>query len=91
MQKKNMCLDMCVLVSLVAQSYITLCNTLGSSPPGSSVLGFFKQADWSGLPFPPPGVFPNPGIKPMSPMSLAFQVDSLPIEPMEKSYIYIYA
>ena len=41
-----------------------------------------------GLPCPPPGDFPNPGIKPMSPMSLAFQVDSLPIEPMEKSYIY---
>ena len=27
---------------------------------------FSKQKYWSGLPFPSPGDFPNPGIKPMS-------------------------
>ena len=27
---------------------------------------FFKQEYWSGLPFPPPGDLPNPGIEPFS-------------------------
>ena len=30
-------------------------------------MGFSKQEYWSGLPFPPPGDHPDPGIKPMSP------------------------
>ena len=33
--------------------------------------GFSRQEYWSGLPFPPPGDLPNPGIKPESPVSLA--------------------
>ena len=39
-------------------------------------MGFPRQEHWSGLPFPSPGDFPNPGIKPVSP---ALQVDSLPL------------
>ena len=27
-------------------------------------MGFFRQEYWSGIPFPPPGDLPNPGIKP---------------------------
>ena len=30
-------------------------------------IGFPRQENWSGLPFPSPGDFPNPGIKPTSP------------------------
>ena len=30
-------------------------------------MGFSRQEYWSGLPFPPPGDLPNPGIKPGSP------------------------
>ena len=30
-----------------------------------------RQGDWSGLPFPPPGDLPDPGIESMSPASLA--------------------
>ena len=30
-------------------------------------MGFPRQEYWSGLPFPFPGVFPDPGIKAMSP------------------------
>ena len=30
-------------------------------------MGFSRQEYWSGLPFPPPGDLPNPGIKPTSP------------------------
>ena len=34
-------------------------------------MGFSRQEYWSGLPCPPPGDFPNPGIKPVSFMSPA--------------------
>ena len=37
-------------------------------------VGFSKQEHWSGLPFPPPGDLPDPGIEPGSP---ALQADSL--------------
>ena len=40
-------------------------------PPGSSVHGISRQEYWSGLPFPPPGDLPGPGIKPKSPESPA--------------------
>jgi len=30
-------------------------------------MGFFRQYYWSGLPVPPPGDLPNPGITPTSP------------------------
>ena len=39
-------------------------------------MGFPGQEDWSGLPFPPPGDLPDPGIDPTSP---AWQADSLPL------------
>ena len=29
-------------------------------------MGFSRQEFWSGLPFPPPGDLPHPGIEPMS-------------------------
>ena len=29
-------------------------------------MGFFRQEHWSGLPCPPPGDLPNPGIQPAS-------------------------
>ena len=44
-------------------------------------LGFSRQDYWSGLPCPPPGDLPNPGIKPRFPTLL---VDSLPSEPPGK-------
>ena len=37
-------------------------------------MGFSREEYWGGLPCPPPGDLPNPGIKPRSP---ALQVDSL--------------
>ena len=51
------------------------------STPGSAVHGFSRQEYWSGLPCPPPGNLPDPGIEPGSP---ALQVDSLPSEPPGK-------
>ena len=47
-------------------------------------MGFTKQEYWSQLPCPPPEDFPNPGIKPTSPVTLAWQEDSLPTEPPGK-------
>ena len=37
------------------------------SPPGPLSMEFSRQEYWSGLPFPPSGDLPNPGIKPLSP------------------------
>ena len=34
-------------------------------------MGFSKQEYWSGLPCPPPGDLPDPGIEPTSPLSPA--------------------
>ena len=45
------------------------------------IMGFSRQEDWTGLPCPPPGDLPNPGI---DPRSLALQMDSLPSEPLGK-------
>ena len=39
-------------------------------------MGFPRQEYWSGLPCPPPGDLPDPGIKPKSP---ALQAGSLPL------------
>ena len=47
-------------------------------------MGFFRQEYWSGLPFPPLGDLPDPGIEPATPVFPAFQVDSLPTEPSRK-------
>ena len=45
-------------------------------------MAFSRQEYWSGLPCPPPGDLPKPGIKPRSP---SLQADSLPSEPPGKS------
>ena len=48
-------------------------------------LGFSRQEYWSGVPYPPPGDRPNPGMEPRSPTMWA---DSLPAEPLgESSYL----
>ena len=49
-----------------AQSCSPLCDPMACSPPGSSVNGILQQEYWSGLPCPPPGDLPDPGIKPTS-------------------------
>ena len=53
---------MCVLnpVQLSATPW-----TVAHQPPLS--MEFSRKEYWSGLPFPPPGDLPNPGIKPTSP------------------------
>ena len=42
-------------------------------------MGFSRQEYWRGLPCPPPGDLPNPGIELEFPASSALQVHSLPV------------
>ena len=49
-------------------------------------MGFPRQEYWSGLPFPPPGDLPDPGIEPESPKN--WQAGSLPLSPLGSLYIY---
>ena len=53
------------------QVFVTLWTGAHQAPLS---MGFFRQEYWSGLPFPPPGDIPDPGIEPRSP---APQADSL--------------
>ena len=49
-------------------------------------MGFPRQEYWSGLPFPPPGDLPDPGMEPMSPASTAlagrFLTTVPPVKPL---------
>ena len=64
---------------LLAQSCPTLRPQGSWQAPLS--MGFSRQENWSGLPFPSPGYLPDPGTKPES---LTLQADSLPSEPPGK-------
>ena len=67
---------------LVGQSCLTLCNPWTVACQALLFMEFSRQEYWSGLPFPPSRELFDPGIKPRSP---AFQADSLPTEPPEKT------
>ena len=54
---------MCVR-SVVSNSLVTSWAVACQSP---LPIGFPRQEYWSGLPFPPLGDLPHPGIKPLSP------------------------
>ena len=63
----------CLVASVVSNSCATL--WIVACQASLSVHGILpRQEYWSGLPCPPPGYLPNPGIEPGSP---ALQVDSL--------------
>ena len=71
---------------LVTQLCPTLCNpwTVACQTPLS--MEFSRQEYWSGLPFPPPGDLPDPGIEPASLMSPALEAGSLPLASPGKPY-----
>ena len=62
----------------VAQPYSTLRDPTDCIQQAPLSIGFSWQEYWSGLPFPPPEDFPDPGIEPMSPASPALHADCLP-------------
>ena len=59
----------------MGKSCLTLAMRWIVAPQDSLSIGFPRQEYWSGLPFPPPGDLPYPGIKPESPLSPALQAD----------------
>ena len=74
----------------MSDPFVIPCTVAGQAPLS---IEFLKQGYWSGLPFPPPGDLPNPGIEPMSPASPALAggfFTSLPLEPPGKPKYYIF-
>ena len=65
-------IPLCYVASVVSNS-----ETLRTAACQASLsMGFSRQEYYSGLPCPPPGNLPDPGIKPGPP---ALQADSLPL------------
>ena len=60
----------CVLSHFSCVQLFAISWTVAHQAPTS--MGFSRQEYWSGLPCPPPGNLPNPGIKPTSLTSPAF-------------------
>ena len=52
---------------LVSKSDIILATPWTEARQAPLSMGFSRQEYWSGLPFPPPGDLPNPGIEPIFP------------------------
>ena len=61
------CMCACSVTSVMSDS-ATLWTVAHLAPPS---MGFSRQEYWSGLPCPPPGDLPNPGIEPASLVSPA--------------------
>ena len=70
----NHCAVLCPYSQKSVQVFATPWTVAHQAPLS---MRFSRQAYWSGLPCPPPGDLPNPGIKLGSP---ALWVDSLPAE-----------
>ena len=76
----------CICCCFVAKMCLTLCDPMDRNGQASLSMGFPRQKYWSGLPFPSPGHFPDPGIRPRSP---ALQVDPSPLSSQGSPYICI--
>ena len=61
-----------------------LCPTLCVAHRAPLSMGFSRHEYWSGLPFPPPGDLPDPGIEPASLVSLALTGGFLTTKPPAK-------
>ena len=66
------------------QSCLTLCDPMDCSLSSSS-MGFSRQEYWSGLPWPPPGDLPDPGIEPAFFMSPILAGGFLPYQKKKKN------
>ena len=82
-ERMCMCVCVCGCVCVCVPSHLScvqLFVTLWTVACQASLsMGFSRQENWSGLPCPPLGYPPNPGIEPASYASPAFQADSLPL------------
>ena len=68
----------CVHAKLL-QLYLTFWDTIKVARQAPLSIGFSRQEYWTGLPCPPPGDLPDPGIKPTSPEAPGLQADPLPM------------
>jgi len=59
-------------------------GTVAHQPP--PLVRFPRQEEWSGLPFPPPGDLPDPGIELVSPVSSFKAGQFFTSEPPGKAY-----
>ena len=74
---------MYVLCTQLLSCVQLFCDPMDCSLPSPPSMGFPRQEYWSGLPFPPPGDLPDPGIELMSPAPPALQAGSLPLSHLE--------
>ena len=69
--------SVCVL-GKVLQLCPTLCDPMDCVAHQASLsMGFSRQEYWSGLQYPAPGDFPDPGLKPVAPAAPTLQTGSL--------------
>ena len=71
-------LGSCSVHAQPLQSCPTLCDSMDCGPPGSSVHGILQARILEWVAVPSSRNLPDPGIKPVSPVSPALQADSLP-------------
>ena len=71
-ESEEACKKMCVQAKLL-QSCLTLCGSMDVAHQSPLFMEFSRQEYWSGLPCPPLGDIPNPGVEPASlkPLALA--------------------
>ena len=80
--KREEAISVCVLSHLSRVRLLAVLCTIAHQAPLS--MGFSRQEYWSGLPCPPPGDLPDPGIEHVSLSLLHWQVGSLPPAPPGK-------
>ena len=77
----------CCLVAKLCPTLLRLSWTVAHQAPLS--MGFSRQENWSGLPFPSPGDLPDPGIEPVSPaLAGGFFTTETPGKPMNYFTFY---
>ena len=73
------CIYLHSVIHALTKSCLNLCNPMTVACQAALSMEFYRQAHWSGLPFPTPGDLHDPRINPASPESPALQADSLPL------------
>ena len=87
-----MCVCVCVHACMLSHfSHVQLFASLWTVACQAPVsMEFSRKAYWDGLPCPPPGDLPDPGVKFMSPEAPALQVNSLPLHHQRSPYTCVY-
>ena len=62
----SVCVCVCVCTLSCAWLFTAPWTVACQAPQAPLSMGFSRQEYWSGLPFPPPGDLPDPGIEPVS-------------------------